>query len=194
MATLTIHTVSAIAAKGRPWTFRLECSDPSNNTSKFWYATGRGLNEAIECAWGRIGNTPQYKLIDWTELRAKVAEKLGKGYTYANTPYERMSPGNLAKLTGTQPSLAPTSPPAVTAPIPVAVAPPPVIQAPVASTPPVHVNPSLPPPFGLIKWLKPAKGGAWDALDSNKDKLFGLPLTGGVQMLKDFPAIVCILA
>ena len=105
MALLTLAEAEQIAGRGRPWTFRLEfCgSNPSNvsgQSDKFWYATGRGLAEPVEAGWGANGNAPQFQLIDWTELRIRVADKLAKGYDYADTPFVRMSPANLAVVMG----------------------------------------------------------------------------------------------
>jgi len=119
MAKFTITDAERIAAKPKPWTIRLECQAGGSN--KYWYATGRSLTEAVECGWGAIGAVPQLKLISWTDLRVKVAEKLNKGYTYADTPYIRMSPGSLAALAGVPQQLPVLSPPPV---VPVVLAPP----------------------------------------------------------------------
>jgi hypothetical protein len=148
----------------------------------------------VECGWGRIGAKPQLKLITYDEFETKIYEKILKGYDYADTPYVRMSPENLAKLIGAPPlsGVAPSGPPPVNLP------PTPPVSGPVTVTTikkrdPVHVNPSVPPPFGLIRWLRPAKGGGWEALDSNKDRLLDLPLDSGKTMLRDFASTIEIL-
>jgi hypothetical protein len=103
MAKLTIHDAEQIAGRNRPWSFRLEYVGPnganlSGSSSKFWYATGRGLSEPVETGWGAIGSAPQTKLVGWQELRAKVADKLSKGYDYVNHPFVKMSAENLTKI------------------------------------------------------------------------------------------------
>jgi len=183
MARLTLGQVRDIAKRRRPWTIRLECVDLSTNTSKFWFATGRAMDEMVECGWGRIGSKPQLKLIPYHTFDDKVDEKLAKGYDYANTPYVRMSPGNLAKLTATPPQ---TPAPQVTPqPTPAALSTP--------TTSAQVVNPSLPMPFNLIRWLKPKKNG-FTALDTNEQALLDVPLAGGKSLLRDFSNTIHILA
>ena len=124
----------------------------------------------------------------------KVDEKLNDGYDYADTPYVRMSAASIATITGgptpstpsKKPAVAPvttTAPSAQSHSLPVSLlpsksAPPgtPVIVTVLKKQDPDHVNPSIPPPFGLIRWLRPVKGGTWEALDSNEDRLLDLPL------------------
>jgi predicted DNA-binding WGR domain protein len=213
MATLSLFEVRNIAKRQRPWTLRMECRDAATNTSKFWYATGRGINEAVEVGYGRIGSKPQLRLTSFAKFEAKITEKLRKGYTYVHTDYIRMSAKSLnmiAANSGPTPS-TPSKPKPKPAPkgtntatsqgqmVPVipASATAGTLQTGLVSTTttmPQHVNPSLPPPFGFIRWLRPAKGGGWDALDTNKTKLLDLPLVSGTAMLRDFPSIVSILA
>lgn len=218
MAKLTISDVRHIANKGRPWTIRIECVNPATNTNKFWFATGRGIGEEVECGWGRIGAKPQLKLTSFRDFLQKINEKLQNGYDYANTPFIRMSPGNLAKVskrTANKQKAASPIPPLGQNPTPgpcmnaigtmtcvwcggpvqnQCPARQPKKAAPPATKPdPKLVNTSLPVPFGLIRWLKPVKGG-FEALDSNKDRLLDLPLASGTAMLRDFPTIVSILA
>jgi hypothetical protein len=174
MAMLTIHEAEQIAQRGRPWTFRMEYHGANSNTQsgvshKYWYATGRGLTEAIETGHGAIGAVPQHHLIDWTELRAKVAEKLAKGYVYANTTYIRMSAANLAKVTG---QTASQSPVVVPQPVAAPVAPP---------TPPTPVqavpSPSQPVDPGLVRL-----GAPYNQIRSLKMTRQGLTITGYVAL------------
>lgn len=107
MALLTLKDAERIATKGRPWTFRLEftganSANVSGVSDKFWYATGRALTEPVEVGWGANGRTPQTQLTDWNDLRGRVADKLAKGYIYASTPFIRMHPDNIAKITAGQ--------------------------------------------------------------------------------------------
>lgn len=90
----------------------------------YLYATGRGLTEAVEIGWGAIGDPPQYQLIDWTELRNRVAEKLTKGYTYADTPYVRMTPASLAKVMAPAPVAPSVAAVSMAAPLAPVVVPP----------------------------------------------------------------------
>lgn len=183
MATLNLNDVYRIAGRSRPWTIRLEMVDPSTNTSKYWYATGRAEGEAVECGWGRIGNKPQLKLIDFSTFKTKVREKLDKGYSYANTGFVRMSHSALAKLGGSTPS-APAKAPQTAAPAPAApqptqsYTPPPMGQA----------KPNLPPltfPYDQITALRPVKGG-FEALDEYGDVLLDLTASGGQDLVQNY--------
>jgi len=199
VAKLTYSDAHNIALRGRPWTIRLECVDPGTNTSKFWYATGRKTSEKVECGWGRIGSKPQRKLITYSKYADKVSEKRSKGYEYADTPYVWMSAANLALLGGATPSPVPAKQPPSSPSVSTSGGTPPTVPATVASnttTPPApeHVNPSIPAPFGFIKYLRPSKGGGWEALDSNKGRLLDLPLDSGKAMLRDFASTIEILA
>jgi predicted DNA-binding WGR domain protein len=202
MALLTLADAENIAGRRRPWTIRLEYHDAANNSHKFWFATGRAHDEGVECGWGRVGNKPQLKPIDWRTLRDKVSEKLAKGYDWEPTPYVRMSAKTIAHFDSLKAKPAPSksqgaasvsAPPKPQA-APAAPQQPKPTPAPAqqAQGPAVHVNPALPAPFGFIKWLKPTKSG-WEALDSNKDRLLDLPHASGKTMLRDFPQTVFIL-
>lgn len=98
MAKLTLTDAENTAKRTRPWTFRLEGSDVSSGGQSFWYATGRGLAEAVEVGTGLIGTPPTHQLIDWPTLKTMVAAKLAEGFTYADTGFIRMSAVSLAKL------------------------------------------------------------------------------------------------
>jgi hypothetical protein len=195
MARLTLNDCELIAQRNRPWTFRLEFhgTTPTGGTSaKFWYATGRGITEAIEVAWGALGNLPQqYQVIDWTELQNRVAEKLGKGYQYADTPFIRMSAANLALLTAGQTTpLPPVAP--VVAPVP----PPAVVTKPAAPVVMAPVKPQHPgllalgEPWSLIRALKLHFDGktllGYDALDEDGDVLFMLTKDQGLKSAQEY--------
>lgn len=126
MAKLTIIDAEGIANRNRPWTIRLEYhgSNPNNASGvsdKYWYATGRGITEAVECGWGAVGAVPALQLIDWPELHKRVAEKQAKGYDWAETPFIRMSAGALATIAANAPHaggqfVAPPSAPMIPTP------------------------------------------------------------------------------
>lgn len=168
MAKLTFEECRKTAGRRRPWTFRLEFhgTTPNGNPSaKFWYATGRGLDEAVEIGWGAIGQPPSHQLIDWAELRPRVEEKLRKGYDYAPTDYVRMSAANLAKLTNSPP------PPA-----------PPVQTSPDLST--------LGEPFSLIQSLKIIRDGTkivgYAAMDKDGDELLQFDAVSGLDFATEY--------
>lgn len=209
MAKLTIADAEKIAAKGRPWTFRLEYrgSNPANQSgvsNKYWYATGRGLTEAVETGWGAIGSVPQHKLTDWPTLRDKVAEKLTEGYMYADTPFVRMSASALALLGGANPSAVPAGVP--TAAKPAAVSAPLVVAAGTVLTPGVVVQritatsnkaPSaaqvaLGEPFSLICALRLVREGGtttvkgYQALDEQGNEVLMFPPAEGIQFAQTY--------
>jgi len=104
-----LHEAEAIAEKKHPWSIRLEFTGVNVNnkngvSDKYWYASGRGLSEAIEIGWGAVGRKPQTQLTTWAELRNRLPDKLAKGYIYVNYPYVRMSAGNIAKILGWVPT------------------------------------------------------------------------------------------
>jgi len=108
MALLMLQDAETIAQKNRPWSIRLEflgvnANNKNGISDKYWYATGRGLNEAVEIGWGAVGRKPQTQLTTWAELRNRVPDKLAKGYMYVTHPYIRMSAGNIAKIIGQAP-------------------------------------------------------------------------------------------
>jgi len=213
---LTLADAERIAAKGKPWTFRLEfiganATNASGVSDKYWYATGRAVNEAIEIGWGANGTAPQHQLIDWDELRKRVAEKLGKGYTYTNTPYMRMTPASIAKLGGPtrasgQGSLMPmgtnlpttTLPPVVKAGTRVSVAPGVTVKA-VSAAP---VLPTTGPvtrcaallalgdPWALANHLKVVRQGTtvigYAAIDDNGNELLRFAPQGGIDFARDY--------
>jgi len=85
MAKLTLADARVISLKKRPWSIRMEYvgANPANqsgHSAKFWYATGRARNEAVEIGWGAIGSRPTTKLLDWAGFEAKIAERLKKDY------------------------------------------------------------------------------------------------------------------
>jgi hypothetical protein len=208
VAKLTLGMVRDIATRRRPWTIRIE----NANTGRFWLATGRAMDEEVECSWGDIGVQPKVRptLTTYDKFEAMIDEKLLKGYDYVDTDYIRMSPENLATVQGytcsNGPPVTTTAPSTtVTATIikdrnktaaakPVTFAKPGGLGDALLNRPdPVHVNPSVPHPFGYIRWLRPAKGGGWEALDSNKVRLLDLPLDSGKTMLRDFADRIEIL-
>lgn len=124
MAKLTINDAENTATRIRPWTFRME-----SPTGDYWYATGRGLTEAVEIGWGAAGAGTQYQLTDWVGLRTMVADTLNQGYFYVDTPYVRMTPVSLAKVMAPvttmvpAPIVAPVIVPSVRIPVVPVVAP-----------------------------------------------------------------------
>ena len=202
MATLTLRDARRIAAHTRPWTLRMECVDPSTNTNKYWFATGRGTNESVETGSGRIGAKPALRLVSFAKFVGKVQEKLGKGYDYANTRFVRMSPSNLIKLGGHKPSAAPTGAgvkpqapqaPAPTAPNPVApaapAAPPAVATGGKFVAPPMGTPkpglPALDGPYVLIVAVHPVKDG-FEGIDEDGDVVMDLTLQGGQDLVQDY--------
>ena len=187
MAKFTVADAERIAAKPKPWTIRLECH--TGGCNKYWYATGRALHEAVECGWGAIGAIPQLKLITWTELRAKVIEKLGKGYLYADTPFVRMSPGSLAQL-GSQTPAVVVAPPVIT--VGTTVAPGVTVKSiTVTPAPPQQVLPQQVPaslvalgaPYDMIVKLKMVRTGVkvtgYAAVDVNGGTVMEFSKDGG---------------
>ena len=184
MAKFTITDAERIAAKPKPWTLRLECQTGGSN--KYWYATGRALTEAVECGWGAIGAIPQLKLITWTELRVKVMEKLNKGYTYADTPFIRMSPTSLAALASVPQQLPP--PPVVMTPQVVKVG---TVIAPGITVTGISVSPgavtasliALGTPYDQIVKLKMIRSGVkvtgYAAVDANGNTVMDLSKDAG---------------
>ena len=186
MAKLTLQDAETLAQKGRPWTFRMEfhgITPLGGVSSKYWFSTGRGLLESCEIGWGAVGAKPQLDLIDWAELRVRVADKLGKGYTYVQTPFIRMSQESLTKLSGTP---TPFTPIAIATPVTTAVPPPPrqVIQH-----TPSAVQAALGKPHSQVCALKLARKGSqatgFQALDANGDYLFDFPLSEGREFARD---------
>ena len=166
MANLTLQEVEVIAGRGRPWTFRME------QTGEYWFATGRGLQEAVEVGYGFMGSLPHLQLVSWGDLTASVTEKISQGWQYANTPYIRMSPGNLAAATGNPIVKAQTAKAVsslqATAKSPLSVTPPQVTQA----------QQTLAYPYSAIRALKLVRSGTtvtgYSALDAQGQEMLVL--------------------
>lgn len=207
MAKLTIHDAEDIARKGRPWSFRLEYTGPnpanaSGWSDKYWYATGRGLNEPVEIAWGANGHPPHgTRLTTWSKIRKVVPDKRANGYDYVDHGYVRMSAQALSKLGG-----ATASKPgkkanhANPAPKPAPVSNHPLGKpgqtpsAPVQATnTPTQVSPdllALGEPWSLIRSLKVLRNGTkvkgYSAQDENGDELLRFDPKGGVEFAREY--------
>ena len=190
---MTLQDAYGIASRNRPWSFRLEFvghngSNLSGTSSKFWQATGRGLNEPAEAGWGAIGNTPQTMLTDWQGVSDKVAEKLAKGYTYVDHPYIKMTPENLAKVLAGNVK----SPVSVTFVAPAAPVPPPVITPMITKTSGTANKLSLVllgEPWSLIVKLRVQRNGlsvtGYLALDDTGDTLLTFDEQGGLDFARE---------
>ncbi len=212
MPRLTLSDAEDKARKGRPWSFRLEycghnATNQSGHSDKYWFATGRGINEPVEIGWGRWGSNPQTMLADWAKLRDKTDEKLNKGYDYADHGYVRMSAKSIAKLGG-----ATTSAPATggggkakTKPTRGKAKPAPVSQHPLgnpvqAKPAPVQVTKPAGPvspdllalgePWSLVRSLRVIRNGTtltgYSAVDENGDELLKFDPQGGVEFARDY--------
>ena len=191
MALLMLHDARDLAQKKRPWSIRLEFTGINANnktgiSDKYWYATGRGLNEAVEIGWGAVGGKAQTQLTTWAELQNRVPDKLAKGYMYVAHPFVRMSAGNIAKILGQtpvapQPTLPKTAAPAKTK----LVAPP--------SQPSTWVmgatQIALGKPWNLIHSLKISLDGTkvkgFKALDEKGNEVLMLDEDGGREFARD---------
>lgn len=203
MGKLTLNDAETIAGRGRPWTLRMEFTGTNSAnaggvSNKYWFATGRGLSEQVEIGWGALGSTPQYQLIDWTELRNRVADKLSKGYVYQDTPYIRMSAGNLAKVMG-NPVAAPATAVSVSSltqaprPAPRPAAAPVAAPAPsptMSGTGPNLLLAALGLPYNLIRSLRMTRDGVkvtgYDALDANGVEVLQFNPTEGVDFARQY--------
>ena len=144
MAKVTLDNAELIAQKGRPWTIRLERYD------QYWYATGRALHEAVELGFGTIGDSPVHVLTDWATLRTEVSSQILQGFGWADTPYIRMSPASIAKLSGVPATTpVPTIKAVKTTPAPAVIA--------AAST--SNALQSLSSPYNMICSLKLVRTG-----------------------------------
>lgn len=194
MAKLTFIDADALSSRGRPWTIRLEyhganAANASGVSAKFWYATGRAKHEPVEIGWGAIGAKPQLMLEpSWADFHARVLDKQAKGYVWADTPYVRMSAGNLAKVIN--PSavmMAPKAPKPVAAPAPKPVAAP-VVATPTSTPPPALM--ALGQPFSLICALKVIFNGVkltgYKALDAAGDELLEMTKDDGLKFAQDY--------
>jgi predicted DNA-binding WGR domain protein len=184
---LTLSDAEGIARRGRAWTFRLEYhgqSSSGNDSHKFWYATGRELQEKVEIGWGRIGALPQNQLIDWPDLRDRVAEKLNRGYDYEETDFIRMSASAIATLGGIA---SPVKPSAVPVASPVKAAPGPVAAPKYTKTPSAALI-AMGEPWSLIRAFKMQRTGSaiagYKALDENGDELLTLDPKGGLDFAR----------
>lgn len=200
MACLTITDARDIASRGRPWSIRLEYTgsnydNKSGWSSKFWFATGRGLHEPVEIGWGKNGNKPQTQVTDFPTVEDRVSKKLAKGYDYTDAPYRRMSQAGLAKIGAwvtTTPTAAPAPKPA---PKPTPT-PAPATPAPIAPTPKVSTHTvsaaqdALGEPWSLIHSLRIKRNGTkvigYDALDDGGDFLLTMTATSGLDFARDY--------
>lgn len=194
MGKLTIQDAEILAQRGRPWTLRLEyvgtnAANASGTSSKYWYATGRGLQEAVETGHGAIGAAPIYHLINWTELSLKVQEKLGKNYQYVNTPFIRMSAESLARVTGT---VTPTtsSAKAVSSLTSSKVVVTNSMTSSIPAPPSIPAQILLGPPYNLIRVLKIIRQGlsitGYSALDVDGVELLVLSPTGALDFAREY--------
>lgn len=195
MATLTIDDAERLATRVRPWTFRLEFLNNPGCTL-YWYATGRGLTEAVEMGWGdtTATGTIQWQLTDWPGLRVKVADMLAQGYTYADTPFIRMTALSMARL-----GIGPAQAPVLTAAVPVSLTSAASLTSVVASPlmPPVTLTTPRDPallalghPWASIHHLKVLRNGlailGWSAIDDNgKETMRFLP-DEGIKFARDY--------
>jgi len=206
MARMTIHDAEDIARRGRPWSFRLEyvgsnAANKSGWSSKYWYATGRGLGEPVEIAWGKNGAPPHGSMLaDWDKLRDKTEEKLAKGYDYTDHGYVRMSAKAIAKLGGATPSKPGKKAKAPKKPKPAPVSnhplgnPAQAASAPAQATnTPAQVSSdllALGEPWSLIRSLKVLRDGTtvkgYSAVDENGDELLKFDPKGGVEFARDY--------
>ena len=99
MPRLTIIDAEGLAARGRPWTIRLEIvSLTTGKATNYWYATGRASTESIEIGHGVVGQPPKNELIDWPKLRSLVQSHQAIGAIWADTPYIRMTQKSIDTL------------------------------------------------------------------------------------------------
>jgi len=213
MARLTISDAEDKARKGRPWSFRLEFvgSNPANKSGwsdKYWYATGRGINEPVEIAWGVNGHPPHgTRLTTWSKISKVVPDKRANGYDYADHGYVRMSAKSIAKLGGATASApapaqgggkakAPQGKPAPLSQHPLGNP----GQAPQTTPAPVQATktPSqvssdllaLGEPWSLIRLLKVIRKGTtvtgYAALDASGDELLKFDPNGGVDFAREY--------
>ena len=169
MACLTLTDARNLMLKGRPWTFRMECTQ--NGRSAVWLATGRAQNEPVEVHFGAIGAKPTILVKDWAYVEKTAPEKAAKGYVYVDTPFVRVQPSTIRGLVPATPSpIVPMTPgPSKVAPMtpgPSPVVPMTTSTQVIPMTPPPVVS-KLPGPWGLIAGLKPSGGGQWVGVDTN---------------------------
>lgn len=124
MARLTLNDARTLAARSRPWTFRMEfrgvnAANQSGWSEKFWLATGRGLHEPVEIHYGAIGSTGTILVKDWAYVEQTAPEKEAKGYTYEDTPYVRVRQSTIDAFMQAGGAAAPAPKPATTTPKPI---------------------------------------------------------------------------
>lgn len=84
-----------------PWRVRVifEGSNPDNVSglsSKFWQVTGSGARSTVEVRWGKIGAKGQAQSADLHDARARLSEKLRKGYTMDSDAHARTVANGIA--------------------------------------------------------------------------------------------------
>ena len=191
MARLTLTDARNVMLKGRPWTFRMECTTGGHN--KFWLATGRGQNEPVEIHYGAIGAKAAILVKDWAYVEKNTPEKEAKGYIYVDTPFVRVQPSTIqaSPVIPMTPSSR-TIPMTPTSPVVPMVAKPPVVPVvvddddddsvsvyaprPTAPAAPValpSVAPNLPAPWNRIMAVQ-KQGAHWMGLDSTGGKVLSM--------------------
>lgn len=194
MALLTLTDARNLMLKGRPWTFRMECT--LNGRSAAWIATGRAQNEPVEVHFGAIGAKPTILVKDWSYVEKTAPEKVAKGYVYVDTPFVRVQPSTIGKATQPTTPVSPVIPltpgPSKVAPLtpgPSNVIPLTFGQTPVIPmvAPPV-VAPNLPSPWNLIVKVKQV-GNQWIGVDSNGSKVLAMPKEAARRMVQNYAHI-----
>lgn len=194
MACLTLTDARNLMLKGRPWTFRMECT--LNGRSAAWLATGRALFEPVEIHFGAIGAKPTILVKDWAYVEKTAPEKAAKGYAYVDTPFVRVQPSTIKGLTPPSPvvPMAPSPSPVV----PMTTSPSPVVPMTTSPSPVVPMTTStkvvpmvapmvvskLPGPWGLIAGLKP-NGGQWIGVDTNGGTVMSMSKDAARRLVQD---------
>lgn len=184
MALLTLDDARKLAARNRPWTFRLEfkglnAANQSGRSEKFWLATGRGVSEPVEIHYGAIGSTGTVLVKTWSYVEQVAPEKLTKGYQYADTPYKRVQQSTIDAFNAAMAK----QPPPSTAPVTSVAAPPAPPPTPAPTT-----N-GLAGPYGRIVSVS-SVGGVWKALDAAGKVLLTLTAQGARDLVTSNPHIV----
>lgn len=172
MARITLTDARRIMLRGRPWTFRLECT--LNGSSKFWLATGRGRHEVVEVHFGAIGNKGTVRVKDWDYVEKTAPEKEAKGYVYVDTPFVRV------RTVGVPPVAVVTTPSPVPPATPAVVIQPPVVM-------PIATPLVLPPgPWGKIVQVKQQASGQWVGLSPTGGVVMFLTRDGARTLMQDY--------
>lgn len=187
MACLTLTDARNLMLKGRPWTFRMECT--LNGRSAAWLATGRGQNEPVEVHFGAIGAKPTILVKDWAYVEKTAPEKEAKGYVYVDTPFVRVQPSTIRGLTPAAPSpVVPMTPAALSPVVPMTTSPSPVVPMTTSTQVVPMVAPmvvsKLPGPWGLIAGLKP-NGGQWIGVDTNGGTVMSMSKAAARRLVQD---------